>query len=250
MKFQRISITETDSTNNMLQPIEVPDDTCVVAVADYQTAGRGQAGNRWESEHSKNLLFSMAVRPSTVPVNRQFVLSMAHALALKEALDSRGIEVLLKWPNDIYVENRKLGGTLIELSVAEGSLKKCIFGTGINVNQTVFVSDAPNPVSLKQLLGTDIDRQTLLDDILRAFETCYRRVEQQDYGYIQSRYHASLYRRNGYHPYQDQEGIFEAKIIEVAQNGIITLQDRNGKNRQYAFKEVAFVISEQHDSNI
>lgn len=250
MNFQRISITETDSTNDMLQHTEVPDDTCVVAVADYQTAGRGQAGNRWESEHSKNLLFSMAVRPSPMPVNRQFVLSMAHAIALKEALDKYGIKVLLKWPNDIYVGNRKLGGTLIELSVAEGGLKKCIFGTGINVNQTVFVGDAPNPVSLKQLLGTDIDRQTLLDDILRAFETCYHRVEEQDYEYIQSRYHASLYRRNGYHPYQDRNGIFEARLIEVAQNGIITLQGRNGQNRQYAFKEVAFVISEQYDPNI
>ncbi len=239
-------MTETDSTNNYLSRYAMSGTDYVVAVADYQTAGRGQAGNRWESERGKNLLYSILACPLSVAVSRQFILSMAHGLALKEALGRYISGVTLKWPNDIYWQDCKLGGTLIEVSVGDGRLKRCVFGTGINVNQQVFRSDAPNPVSLLQIIGDETDRKRLLEDILLAFEHNYMMVEQGRYDEIIERYHHALYRCKGFYPYRDKDGEFDAEIVKVAPDGRITLRERTGKERVYAFKEVAFVLN--HDA--
>ena len=106
---------EADSTNTFLKGMKnCDDDTIVVAVADYQTAGRGQGTHTWESEPGKNLLFSMLMTPTWVPVRQQFLLSEAGALAVKEALDTYTDGITLKWPNDVYWNDKKISGTLIE----------------------------------------------------------------------------------------------------------------------------------------
>lgn len=152
-----IRLKEVDSTNRYLHDCQqLPDGQSVLVVADYQTAGRGQGSNTWESEPGKNLLFSLAIQPKFVPVRRQFLLAEAEALAIKEALDSYTDGITLKWPNDVYWQDRKISGTLIETSLSAGAVKRCVFGTGIDVNQREFYSDAPNPVSLYQILGHEV----------------------------------------------------------------------------------------------
>ncbi len=239
-----IRIEETDSTNNYLrqrkQDFEKNDMTIVSA--EYQTAGRGQGANSWESERGKNLLFSILVHPCMVPVRCQFFLSMAGALAIKEALSIYINGVILKWPNDIYVGDRKLSGTLIETSVANKRLKDCIFGVGINVNQQEFKSDAPNPVSISQLLEHEIDREELLQRIVTAFEKYYDMLVNGAYGDVSSLYHLSLYRRKGFYAYRDVDGEFEAEIVEVEDDGHLVLHDRAGMIRCYAFKEIEYII--------
>ena len=119
MNIRTINLHSTDSTNNYLRGYVMNDnDDIVVVKADYQTAGRGQGSNTWESEDGKNLLFSLMVLPHTVPVASQFVLSMTMAVALKEALDGYAEGFELKWPNDIYWHNLKISGTLIETTVS------------------------------------------------------------------------------------------------------------------------------------
>ena len=132
MEWNIIHLEETDSTNRYLRELPANDDF-VAVTADYQTAGRGQGSNSWESERGKNLLFSLRIRPTMVAPAQQFVLSMAGALALKSALDSYTDGITLKWPNDVYWNDRKISGTLIETSVADNMLKTCIFGIGINI---------------------------------------------------------------------------------------------------------------------
>lgn len=243
MKVEIIELQEVDSTNNYLVKYKSADQVdMVVAVADYQTAGRGQGTNRWESERGKNLLFSMLIHPVMVPVARQFLLSMAGALALKMAIGSYVEDITLKWPNDIYWKDRKISGTLIETSLGNGHIKNCIFGVGIDVNQQEFMSDAPNPVSLRQILGHDVDRKELLNKVIKAFEKCYSLVVEGDYIDLTALYHDSLYRKHGFWKFRDTDGEFEAAIVEVEDNGHLILRDREGVMREYAFKEVEFII--------
>lgn len=243
MKKKIIRLQEVDSTNRFLRECKEEDDEeMVIAVADYQTAGKGQGTHTWESEAGKNLLFSIKVHPRWVPVRQQFLLSMAEALALKDALDTYVDGITLKWPNDVYWNDKKISGTLIETSVDSGGIKSCIFGTGINVNQNEFLSDAPNPVSLCQILGHEVDRDELLEKILDAFEKYYELLRRADYMDVSGIYHLALYRRKGFHRYEDADGVFEGAFVEVEDDGHLILHDKQGVIRSYAFGEVKYIL--------
>ena len=236
MDWKIIHIDETDSTNRWLrQSLNETQEQPVVVVADYQTAGRGCGTNSWESERGKNLLFSMFYHPVGIPAIQQFRISMAISLAISETLEQYIGDVSIKWPNDIYWRNGKICGILIENVLQGSSIKNCIIGVGLNVNQQKFHSDAPNPVSLWQITRQDTDHDALLEDILRRFEA----LIGQD---VRHSYLLRLYRRKGFHPYVDAHGAFMAEIADVSDDGHLTLIDDTAKQRVYAFKEVSFVI--------
>ncbi len=239
-----IRLDSVDSTNTYLMGYKPEEgELATVVTAREQTAGRGQGSNHWESEPGKNLTFSILVHPTMVPVARQFLLSEAGALALKEVVDEivGDGSVTMKWPNDIYWNDRKLSGTLIETRLGGGHIKDCVFGVGLNVNQQSFHSDAPNPVSLFQITGREIDTDVLLDRIIKSFDKYFKAIENGEYAAISELYHAGLYRSHGFHTYRDHEGEFEAAIVEVEDSGRLILRDREGAVRGYAFKEVEFV---------
>lgn len=240
-----IRLKETSSTNDYLRTLPTPQpNTMTVATACYQTAGRGQGSNTWESEPGKNLLFSILTSPKSTPVNKQFVLSMAGALAQKAALDQYCDGILLKWPNDIYWHDRKLSGTLIETSVRAKAIERCIYGIGLNVNQQVFHSDAPNPVSLYNIISHETPLDILLDSILKHFERYFSLVTEGQLDAIANEYHAALYRGNGLYTYEDcQTGErFKASITRVDLNGMLHLTDADGREKAYTLKEVKFII--------
>lgn len=239
MNWKRIALVETDSTNIYINKVE---ETDVVVTTEFQTAGRGQGTNSWESEPGKNLLFSLKVSPTWMRPQRQFQLSMVGALAVKDALSNLTEGISLKWPNDIYWHDKKISGTLIHTTIAGRHLQNMIFGVGVNVNQEVFVSDAPNPVSLKQILGADIDREELLASILEHFEHYYDMLREGGEQELVQLYHASLYRRVGFFEYEDCDGRFEAETICVNPQGHLVLRDTDGRDREYEFKEVKFII--------
>ena len=239
-----IQLQETASTNDFLRRYEPEGEWLTVAVADYQTAGRGQGGSHWESERGKNLLFSMLVFPKMLPVRRQFLLSEAAALAFRDVLGSflGDEEVTVKWPNDIYWKDRKLSGTLIETTLTASGMGRFIIGTGINANQTCFVGDAPNPVSMAQVLGHEVDRGQLMEKLVARFGEYYALIVDGAYADIAALYLQHLYRRDDFYKYRDSEGEFEARVVEVEDDGHLILHDRQGCIRSYAFKEVSFVI--------
>lgn len=241
-RWEIIHINETDSTNRWLKDRLAEKEGLgtmpyapVVVTADFQTAGRGQGTNRWESERGKNLLFSMLIHPKGIPVNRQFHISMAISLGICEALGKHIGDLSIKWPNDIYWRNGKIGGILIENTLQGATIKDCIIGAGLNVNQRTFHSDAPNPVSLWQICESETNRDQLLADILNAFDELLGRD-------LKLPYMSMLYRRKGFHPYADQDGAFMAEIADVEDDGHLLLRDDNGQQHRYAFKEVSFVL--------
>lgn len=240
--FDLIHLTETDSTNRYLREQDRNDDVCVWT--DYQTAGRGCGTNTWESERGQNLLFSLLIHPRNVMATHQYLLLEAMALSVKGVLAftiPTGT-LSIKWPNDIYWNDRKLGGTLTECGLNGQSLKWCIIGTGLNVNQQEFCSDAPNPVSLAKITGNRYDIQSLLERILSRFSKYLLDIEAGSYDVLQEEYMNALYRRKGYHAFRDTHGEFQAKIITVKPDGTLVLQSMLGMMRQYQFKEVQFII--------
>ncbi len=226
-------IDETDSTNRWLR--EQGGEENMVVWADYQTAGRGCGTNHWESERGKNLTFSMLLHPHDVPAQKQFRISRAISLAICKALGQHIGDLSIKWPNDIYWRDGKIGGILIEVTLQGNKVKDCIIGIGLNINQRVFRSDAPNPVSMWQICEQETDCEQLLQEILQAFQEYMGKSNKDEY-------QSMLYRRKGFHPYADKDGAFMAEIIDVEDDGHLLLRDDNGQLRRYAFKEVTFVI--------
>lgn len=248
--YRIVRLDEVDSTNRWLREQadrgEYADEDIVCVTAEHQTAGRGMGKNTWESEDGKNLLFSLLVHPTMIPPRWQYLLSMTMALALRDAIakavgDGRADKVRIKWPNDIYYADSKISGTLIDLTLASSGIKNMVIGTGVNVNQQQFLSDAPNPVSLLQITGEEYSRKTLLADIMENFHQRYSLLYNARETIIVD-YHKYLYRNDGYHTYEDNNGRFEARIEVVAPDGIMTLMLRDGSKRQYEFKQVRFVI--------
>ena len=239
MQFESIHIAETDSTNRWLRAEGGTLSDAKVVVADYQTAGRGQGTNTWESERGMNLTCSIGLCPEGVKASRQFLLSMAISVALTRTLQALPCSISIKWPNDIYAGDRKICGILIENTLQGDRIKDCIIGIGLNVNQRVFVSDAPNPTSMALESGHDFDREVVLKALLGHFGQL---LTDWDEELIRATYRQLLYRREGVFPYRDGEGYFRASLAGVEDDGHLLLQDTEGRQRRYAFKEVTFVI--------
>ena len=220
-----------------------------VVWADFQTAGRGQRGHEWHSRKGENLTFSVVLEPTFVPIAEQFAVSEVVALSLVDMLAEYGIEARIKWTNDIYVGDRKLVGILIEHSLATSTLRRTIVGIGINVNQTEFDASLPNPVSMAQLLDRELNVEDVLQRFLAHLQRNYEALREMQnakckmQNVLHERYNALLYRLNEYHTYALPSGErFEAKILGTASNGALRLEDKQGKIKDYLFKEVEFVI--------
>ncbi len=241
--LQIIRLEETASTNSYLRGLVEKEPLAggSVVVADFQTAGRGQKGNSWESERGKNLMFSVILYPHFLPANRQFLISQITALSVKETLDEYVDGIAVKWPNDIYYKERKICGMLLEHSLQGSEIERTLTGVGLNVNQLRFASDAPNPVSLRQITGCEEDRAALLRTMLCAFERNLRLLQEGGFDTLHTRYMSRLYHGGAFFPFEDKDGRFCARISAVSPLGTISLTDTDGRGRSYAFKEMRFV---------
>ncbi len=227
-------ISTTNSTNTLMKELlakgEWREGERFLYTA-FQTAGRGQAGNGWESEEGKNLLCSILLPPN----KNLYFLNIAIGVALLRVI---GEDFTIKWPNDIYFGDKKVAGILIENAIIGNEIKYSIAGIGLNVNQTTFVSDAPNPVSLKQIRGQEYDIERLMNHLFETVQRVLNESEQEVWTY----YKSHLYRREGFWPFEDKDGPFEAAIKDVLPTGEILLEDKKGQERIYHFKQVRYVI--------
>ena len=239
----RIALDTVDSTNAYAKALPVDKNgELTLVTAEFQEAGRGAGSNKWESERSKNLLFSIIAYPQQLLANQMFALSEVTALAIWDALNSYANGFQIKWPNDIYYGDKKAVGMLIENDLQGKIVRRSVIGVGVNINQTVFHSDAPNPISLAQILGREEDRNQVLDCIMQQFTDYYGMVEKEQYAELHNHYMQHLYRKGELHSYSDDKGTFVARIIDVEPSGHLILEDENKEQRRYAFKEVQFEI--------
>ncbi|MCM1332320.1 MAG: biotin--[acetyl-CoA-carboxylase] ligase [Bacteroides sp.] len=236
-----IELESCGSTNTYLAGISGELERDTVVVAREQTAGRGQRGNSWEASPGLNVTCSLLMfNRRGIKAAEQFVISEAVSLGivdtLRRFLGDVSEEVKVKWPNDIYVGDRKICGILIEHSISNREINRSIIGIGINVNQREFVSDAPNPVSLFNI----INREVAVDDVLRhAVEDIYSRLEVPG-SEIHRAYNSELWHKDGNRYIDASTGErFHARIADVLPDGTLCLVDEAFNERRYLFKEVA-----------
>lgn len=239
-------VPRTSSTMTLIRKVTIPESEAnrvELITADFQEAGHGQRGTVWEADEGKNLLFSFAFRPKGIRADHQFFLSEALALAVCDALQPLIGNCTVKWPNDIYWNNYKICGMLLEHTLCGQFIDNTRTGVGINVNQQNFKGDAPNPVSIRQIMGKDASRKELMERTIARFVHYYDMLLHSDSNALHNIYMKRLYRRAGFHPYRDSSGqTFEAAIADIAPTGLLTLETRSGERRTFAFKEISFAI--------
>ena len=239
-----IHLEEVDSTNAYIMRNFAELEAPVMVTAYRQTAGQGQRGNSWEAEPGKNLTFSIFFRPVELPPMAQFAMSEAVALAVVDFLGRHEIEAKVKWPNDIYVGDNKICGILIRHSIMGAYVSYSVIGVGIDVNQTQFLSDAPNPVSMKQITGETYCLSLLEKEIAIIMENRLKLIRTEDGRLaLHKEFMGKLWRGDGsLYPFIDTATgeNFMASIEDIAFHGPMTLRLSDGSLRTYAFKEVSF----------
>lgn len=239
-----IYLPSCHSTNDIaaeiIQKGEAYDGT--VVITSHQTAGRGQRGNLWEALPDQNLTFSIILKPSFIlPIN-QFQLNIAISLGINDFLQSFLLpDTRIKWPNDIYVQNKKLGGVLIESSLIGSKLNHSIVGIGLNINQLTF--ENPNATSLAQLTTKQFpDLSSLLEKLLETIEKRYIQLRQGETANQRTDYLRRLFRINEWHQFIVKEKSIEAKICGISPYGLLLLEHPLGEQFAYDLKEITYVL--------
>jgi BirA family biotin operon repressor/biotin-[acetyl-CoA-carboxylase] ligase len=237
-----IFLNEVESTNNYAKQLILSNaaEEGTIVLTQFQKKGKGQQGNHWESEAGKNLLASIILYPKFLKAGKQFLLSKIVSLSIVEFLKNEIEDVSIKWPNDIYVGNKKIAGILIENSIKGSYLFNSILGIGLNLNQDKFLSDAPNPVSLKQLTGKEYDIEKVISGISELIELWYQKLQTGNFAEIDLAYLSFLFRNGEWCKYSKNGILFEAKILGVGEFGQLQLKDREEKVSEYQFKEIEF----------
>ena len=247
-------IKATNSTNSLMKEMlakgEWPEGEEYL-YAGFQTAGRGQTGNGWESEDGKNLLCSILLPPRANLFELNVITSVAVHRMINCQFSILNSQLTIKWPNDIYWGDKKLAGILIENAIIGNEVKYSIAGIGLNVNQTEWKSDAPNPVSLKQITGKEYDIDALMTTLMNKIHEV-QTMHQED---IWEYYRRHLYRREGEWLFAEREvnltpsriltkqpkEAFKASIADITKQGELVLRTAQGE-KKYHFKEILFVV--------
>jgi BirA family biotin operon repressor/biotin-[acetyl-CoA-carboxylase] ligase len=241
---------ELDSTNNEAsRRISSLANLSVLATFN-QTAGRGQRGNTWHAAPGENLTFSMVLKfgPGALPplrANRQFRISQAASLGLLDFLAEGGISCTVKWPNDIYAGRKKICGMLVENVLAGEYLNASVVGIGLNVNQREFPPSLVNPTSMACLTCLHYDIKELLPRLCEHLRVRFEALQNEDtYLLLAREYTNSLFQLGSVQDYVDcaSGALFSGTIVGVTETGRLLLQTQEGNLRDYAFKEVNYII--------
>ena len=235
-------ISSTNAYATQLIAKSNPSDGTVITTYK-QRKGKGQGGSYWESEPDKNISMTVILQPRFVAARDQFVLNQAVSLGVMDFVKtyiSTGVKI--KWSNDIYVFDKKIAGILIQNSLVSKNIQNTIIGVGLNINQTVFKSDAPNPTSLKLEMGKDLDLDELLEMLCWKIETRYLQLKAQAYQKIKAEYLDNLYRYMEDKLYQIPDGdFFQGRIVGIGTYGKLLLETKEGM-KEFDTKEVKFII--------
>ncbi len=215
--------------------------------AGFQTAGKGLGNTAWHGEANKNLSLSLLLKPHFLPPGKQFTLNKCIALAIHKTLIElcTGHTFTIKWPNDIYFDDKKIAGTLIENRILGHLFETCIVGVGININQTVFPADIPNPGSLKMITGKNLDLNICLQALLENIHQHYELLINGQEDFINQSYLENLLGYRQQLSFRKGETIFRAMIVGVNEYGKLILKNDHGRINEYGMKEVVFLQEDQ-----
>jgi BirA family biotin operon repressor/biotin-[acetyl-CoA-carboxylase] ligase len=243
IRYNSIHLQQVDSTNSYLKELAGKEnvDEGTVILADFQTAGKGRGQNIWLAEAGLNLTMSVLIRPS-LKAGDHFMLNEILSLAAVEMLYGYGIEVKIKWPNDIYVENKKIAGILIENVLMGDEIVTSVLGIGVNVNQLQFPETLPNPVSIAKISGKSVGLSEVKEKLLMSLSTRYTALKRGNYISLHTEYCSFLYKKGETIRYKTGEKISEAILYSVAQTGELIIQQNDGRLESYLYDDVQIVI--------
>ena len=238
-----IELEEVRSTNayaaQLLNSKNVAEGT--VIVANSQTEGKGQQGNRWISEPGKNITLSLILYPAFLDVNEQFYLTKFVTLGLLDFLSKYiSVGLSIKWPNDIYHNQSKLAGILIENSIQGSRIKHCIIGIGLNIHQENFDESLPNPTSLSLISEKEYDMAKLYRVLFKCLEARYLQLRSGKFKIIDEQYHQQLYRLNKISRYLINGKEVEASMLGVTKSGLLKILSGNTCT-EHVMKEITFL---------
>ena len=243
-----------DIAAELVRKENLPEGT--VVITDAQTAGRGQHGTRWEASQSHNFTFSLLLRPSFLAIPEQFLLSQTVAIGVRDFVANFTGRVKIKWPNDIYINELKVGGILIENAWQGTRMSHAIVGIGLNVNQIHFASEPESETAENSIRATSLRLETgrnwalneQLCRLLHCLEHAYLRLRAGQYEQIQNDYYTALlgYRENRLFRESGQE--FEGCVVGVTALGKLRIKKANGEQKEYGIKEVEWLWSGSHSS--
>jgi len=245
MSLKILRFDELKSTNLFLYDkiSEKHDITDMVVVASHQTDGRGMDKNKWQSEACKNLLFSIALNVNFLEAENQFKISQAVSFAIVKTLENMILEAdfSIKWPNDIYFGDKKLAGILIQNTVEGMMMGFSIIGIGLNVNQTLFSKELPNPISLKMITGKDFNLDNVLNLLIVNIKDAVESLRSDEMcAEINRKYIEKLYRYREWAFYKHQNQVKQLIIIGFDKYGRLLLQDKEGAAIVCDVKELQF----------
>ena len=234
-----------ESTNNyasgLLKKEVVPEGT--VIHTHYQTAGRGQIGNKWESEAGKNLLISIIIYPHHIQPEEQFDISVAISLGVLDYIKPLVRSVSIKWPNDIYADDRKIAGLLIENALINNSIVHTVVGIGLNVNQMTFPRYVPNPISLKMITGKEYDLRDCLTQLLPRIDRRYRQLVSDKSLKLKNEYISSLYGFMEWRSFRTiSRGAIYGRITGISRSGQLVVEEEDKSINYFSFKEIEFTV--------
>ena len=246
MKYNLIKYNTLDSTNaealRLYKGKKAVSGT--VIIASEQMRGKGYGNNYWESEPGKNLTFSLLFKPQVIIPSGQFIITQMISLSVLEILSKiiKEKTCFIKWPNDIYINDNKIAGILIQNFIIGNNIDCSIIGVGLNVNQQKFLSDAPNPTSIKLEINNHHSLEKLLDGILNRFDHYTQQLNSPKFiKSLNGDYLNHLYLYGVPHTYRDSEGTFTAVITGISEYGQLLLKKDDKTIKAYGFKEVEFL---------
>jgi BirA family biotin operon repressor/biotin-[acetyl-CoA-carboxylase] ligase len=240
-----IRLDQVDSTNNFAMGLlkGMPLEEGAVVTTAKQTRGKGQRGNSWESQPGQNVTCSVVLRPTFLDPAKQFDLTRAISLALTDVLVDLlpHYEVRIKWPNDVFVNDGKIAGILIENILSGSRINYSVVGIGFNVNQTEFLSGGSTATSLQKITGRTFEVDGILKMICAAIEVRYLQLRNNNAEKIAQEYFSRLFKAGILTRFTDFTNIFEAAIVDVTKEGLLILRDSNGNDRKFGMKEIGWI---------
>lgn len=239
LQYPQLASTNTHLINLLAsgEPLE----EFSVVITEEQTSGRGQGTNLWSSQGGKNLTFSLLLNPD-IPAMEHFYLNMCVSLGIRDTVDKYTNDVSVKWPNDIYVDDKKICGILIESSIRGGRITRCVAGMGLNVNQKEFDSWIPNPTSIRNECGEENDLPQVLDETIRHIARYYALLKAEKLQDIKAEYLKHMWRKDIEADYEDAEGRFTGRIRGVDETGRLQIERADGTVSLYSLREVKFIL--------
>lgn len=238
-------LDEVDSTNAHIQMLVQKKvvDAGDVVVAGYQKQGKGQGQTRWISNPGENLTLSLFIKPDFLPPDRQFYITIFVTLSLYDLLSPFSKDVRIKWPNDMYHKHQKIAGILIENTITGPAISATVIGVGLNVNQTKFPGELPNPTSLSLISGAFFDTGHVLDNLVTAFNYRYSQFENEEFTSMKQEYLERLYLRNKWYEFRTINGAKTGRIIDVQDTGELVFEEKENNQRQYfSYKEIEYPL--------